>query len=51
MITRGKVSSSLREARTDSITVKHAVILFSSSLVKRDSAFEIYAAKLQISVS
>lgn len=51
MITRGKISSSPREAENGLITDKRVVILFSVSLVRRDSAFEICVAKLQSSVS
>lgn len=51
MITLRKISSSLRAAKNRLLTVKCAVILCSVPLVRRDSAFEICVAKLQISVS
>lgn len=51
MITPRKISSSLRETKNRLVTVKCAVIFCSVSLVRRDSAFEICVAKLQISVS
>lgn len=45
-----KISSSLGAAKHRLTTVKRAMMLFSVSLVRRDSTFEICAAKLQISV-
>ena len=51
MITHRKITSSLREAENRLLTVKRAVILFSLSVVRGDSAFEICEARLQISVS